>query len=591
MKAPRQRRLFYYFTGNLTKMKFPVFFRILAVFNILGALLLLFALIVIGTAKGALVQVNPLVYAQLWLIALWLLATSFAWFFASGQSYGLLIINFISILALAGMIVILGWEKIQNRSGDGTMTIITALIPAIYSLFSLFGLFYKPIREWAKSISPNGLLKGNRSVAIAAVFSIGLFVAGGYGMQAYKPNQHEVVSCTVVFMQEEGASVYKGFYPYDIKPGENIDIPLTDSACFDAVRFTIVSGEYRPWTTARMVDDKGKEQQLSFSREGEYYIAKIKPTCSNSLTIYAPDSQDTTAYSIAAVHLIRHYSLFEEKPTDYVSVLPVMGDEEYIDAEGDYSESVINVDNVPAIIERGITILLREVDWNFEEVVNDEKGWTGPGGVKIGVFAHGLFGIRETAVQAFADYLDREYSESTISSMLGRQLFDESPEAGYDQASFRKVNPETITWIANNFIPSPSTELGIEGNPTLLKVYEENFQRLARLLVETRQHLYHNTDVNTEKTAYVDAMSEEEFHGPSWLSARYENLFVDQYGPEYTQGTFDAPLPPLLAGFWLRREMDGSSSAIWSALQGFMMQYDTGWHMKNTESWDEFEGD
>src|SRR5688572_10284956 len=103
-------------------MKFPVFFRILAVFNILGALLLIFALVVIATATGALVQINPHIYAQLWLIALWLLAISFAWFFASGQSYGLLIINFISILALAGMIVMLGWEKIQNRSGDGTMT-------------------------------------------------------------------------------------------------------------------------------------------------------------------------------------------------------------------------------------------------------------------------------------------------------------------------------------------------------------------------------------------------------------------------------------------------------------------------------------
>jgi hypothetical protein len=572
-------------------MKFPVFFRILAVFNILGSLMMLFLLIAMTSSPEALNDMSPYIYAQLWLIALWMLAISFAWFFASRQSYGMLIINFIAILSIAVIFIVMGWESIQDRARDRPVIIITALVPAIYSLFSLFGLFYKPIREWAKSVSPDGVLKANRGVLITAVTSVAIFTGAGFGMQSYKPNEHEVVSCTIVFMQEEGTSVYKGFYPVDIKPGQNINIPLMDSACFDAVRFTIVAGEYRPWTTARMIDNKGQEQQLSFSREGEYYIAKIKPTCSNTVTIYAPASEDTTIYSIAAVHLIRHYSLFEEAPTDYVSVLPVRSDEEYIMAEEGYGEPTITQENIASIIERGMTILLREVSWNFEEVVNDDTGWLGPEGVKVGVFAHGLAGLREITIQTFSDYLDRDYSEIAITSMLGRSLFDESPDLGYDQVAFRKVNPETITWIANNFIPSPSTQLNMTGDPTLLKVYEENFQRLARLLVETRQHLYHNTDINAERTAYEEAMGEDGFHGPSWLSARYENLFLDQYGPEYTQGTFDTPLPPLLVGFWLRRSMDGSSQAIWSAMGSFMMQYDPGWYMKNVESWDGTEGD
>jgi hypothetical protein len=572
-------------------MKFPVFFRILAVFNILGALMLLFLLIAMATSPGALMNVNPHVYIQFWLTSLWMLAISFAWFFAARQSYGLLIINFLTTLAVAALILLMGWQAVENRPSERPVIIIMAVVPVIYSLFSLFGLFYKPIREWANSVSPDGIVKGNRGVLITAVTSLVIFIGIGYTLTSYKPNEHEVVSCTTVYMQEGGTSIYKGTYPYDIKPGENIDIPLTDSACFDAVRFTMVSSEYRPWTTARMVDDKGQEQQLSFTREGEYYIAKVKPTCSNSITIYTPASTDTTNYSIALVHLIRHYSLFEESPTDYASVLPVRSDEEYILAEEGYGEPTITQENLPSILERGMTILLREVSWNFEEVVNDDKGWTGPSGVKIGVFAHGLFGLRETTVQTFSDFLEHEYSESSIYSMLGRPLFDESPDLGYDLVTFRKVNPETITWIANNLIPSPSTELGIEGNPTLLKIYEENFQRLARLLVETHQHLYHNTDPNAEKTAYAEAMGEEDFHGPSWLKARYENLFLDQYGPEYTQATFDAPLPPLLAGFWLRREMDGSSDAIWSALGSFMMQYDPGWYMRNVERWNGTEGD
>jgi hypothetical protein len=573
-------------------MKFPVLFRILAAFNMLSSLLMLFMLIAMATSRGALIGVSPHLYAQFWLTALWMLAISFAWFFAAKQSYGLLIINFITTLAVAVIIVLMGWQSAQDRPSERPVVFIMAVVPVIYSLFSLFGLFYKPTREWANSVSPDGVLKANRGVLITALVSVAIFVGAGYAMQSYKPNEHEVVSCQTVFSRDSETSVFRGNYPYDFKPGENIDIPMTDKACFDVIKISAVSNDYRPWTSARMVDAEGTEQQLSFTRQGEYYIAKVKATCSERITIYTTAEADSAVYSVASLQLVRRYSLFEEDPTDYVSMLPGGSDEEYIMAEVGYGEPTMTQENIQSIIERGMNILLREVGWNFEEVVNDNKGWTGPGGAKIGVFAHGLAGLRDVAVQTISEHIGGDYiKEAYITEVLGAKLFDASPTDDYDPAPYRKVNPETITWIARNFIPIPSTELGIEGNPTMLKIYEENFQRLARLLVETRQYLYHNTDLNAEKTAYEEAMAEEGFHGPSWLSARYENLFLDQYGPEYTQGTFNTPLPPLLVGFWLRRELDGSSEAIWSAMSSFMMQYDPGWYMQNTEEWGRSEGD
>lgn len=576
-------------------MKFPVFFRILAVFNTLGSLLLLSVLIVMSTSQGALVNISPHSFAQLWFAALWLLAISFAWFFASRQSYGLLVINFICALAIGAIVILVGWTQIEERQRDGSAIIIIALIPAIYSLFNLLGIFYKPIREWAKSVGPDGLWKANRGAAIAGVLSIVLCGSSGFLFQSYRPNEYEVVSTQLVYSKNDTTTLFRGYFPFDILPGENIDLPMTDTACFDAVRISISSSEQRPWTSARLVDGSGKEQNLSFKRIGDYYMATVRATCSDRITIYTPSqSQDSVPYTAAGIQLIRHYSPFEEAPSDYATVLPSEGDDEFYEPEVEYGEPRISSAEVPNLIERTMNFLLRDLSWNFEASEEDDGGWAGPEGNRVGLYAHGLASMRETAVQVISEYLGGDYiREDYISEVIGRPLFNESPANPYNQdlVPFRKVNPDAINWIASNLIPDPSTELQVEGSPTVATIYSENFQRIGRLLVETHQFLAYSGEAGILKTEYEEAMDDDGFHGPSWLEEKFENVLVDKYGPEYTTATFGKPLPPQMIGFWLRREMDGSADTIWSALQDFMKVYDEQWFNETMQGWQANEGD
>jgi hypothetical protein len=134
---------------------------------------------------------------------------------------------------------------------------------------------------------------------------------------------------------------------------------------------------------------------------------------------------------------------------------------------------------------------------------------------------------------------------------------------------FETVNPEFITWARARLLPS--ADQSIDGISVQL-AYDRVFSRLFRLLGESLFYLLDSSSIRSEATTYIQDVEQRQVDGIDWLERRYTG--IPTHGGSWDGTTLTAPMA---AGFWLRRELDGSLPACWHGLRDVFERYDRVW--------------
>jgi hypothetical protein len=134
---------------------------------------------------------------------------------------------------------------------------------------------------------------------------------------------------------------------------------------------------------------------------------------------------------------------------------------------------------------------------------------------------------------------------------------------------FETVNPEIIAWARARLLPSPDQT--IEGIPVQV-AYDRVFSRFFRLMGESLFYLLESKSIDAEAAAYIRDVELHHVDGVEWLERRYTG--IPTHGGSWDGTTLTAPMA---AGFWLRRQLDGSLSACWHGLRDVFERYDRAW--------------
>jgi hypothetical protein len=159
-----------------------------------------------------------------------------------------------------------------------------------------------------------------------------------------------------------------------------------------------------------------------------------------------------------------------------------------------------------------------------------------------------------------ANYSDHE----PIGSLAGVPVTLVNPKL-----PFETVNPEIITWARARLLPS--ADQSIEGIPVQL-AYDRVFSRFFRLMGESLFYVLDSTSIDVEATTYIRDVESRRVDGIEWLEHRYAG--IPAHGGSWDGTTLTAPMA---AGFWLRRELDGSLPACWHGLRDVFERYDRVW--------------
>jgi hypothetical protein len=134
---------------------------------------------------------------------------------------------------------------------------------------------------------------------------------------------------------------------------------------------------------------------------------------------------------------------------------------------------------------------------------------------------------------------------------------------------FDTVNPEFIAWARARLLPA--AEHSIDGVSVQL-TYDRVFSRLFRLLGESLFFLLETTAIETVASTYIRDITTRGVDGIDWLERRYGS--IPAHGGSRDYSTLTAPMA---AGFWLRRQLDGSLPACWHGLRDVYEHYDRAW--------------
>jgi hypothetical protein len=140
-------------------------------------------------------------------------------------------------------------------------------------------------------------------------------------------------------------------------------------------------------------------------------------------------------------------------------------------------------------------------------------------------------------------------------------------------SQFTPVNPEFVHWARKTLLAHP--EALIDGR-RVQDAYDRVFQRFFRLMLLSGVALVERTGsvegLGGEAKLYL-ADTDAGAYGVDWLEGRYYAL-VPSY-PESQDGT--TMTAGMAAGFWLRRQIDGSLASCWHGAIEVAELYDQFW--------------
>ena len=163
-----------------------------------------------------------------------------------------------------------------------------------------------------------------------------------------------------------------------------------------------------------------------------------------------------------------------------------------------------------------------------------------------------------------------------VAKLLGRNLVKDSPAileqlTGLEFLSdrndqFMHINGEIIEWAQKNLIPDPSLRILGHYCQEFYDVMLKNRIRETATGYSFLNGLYSFED---EAYNYEEAMEDETFYGFGYLEDRY--METARYNLDDYEKAWETTVQ---AGFWLRREIDGSRKACWDAMNTLLREYD-----------------
>ncbi|MEQ8810808.1 MAG: hypothetical protein RIE59_17180 [Imperialibacter sp.] len=562
-------------------MKYPVAFRVFGVINLL--LFLFLALMVFATLAGSYSYTLLLAHAQLF-VAVWVFVATLAWMFASKSSY-----HFLYSIGFALVILCILWllasfdlpfPNRQSGSDKKVMAIIFGSL-LIYPIFLFGALFYQPLQKWTSSrfsIKHLGyftlvlfitslLLTGFVWVNIRSV-RIPVGIASATQSDEISINQYRQVTfeypiLTNGFKNESlhpdknnfpafVELAYVAQRPFDYGSAQKMIVEIEQGFSDIKIRFPMTkmaAYELRPCT---------KEGKL-IEGDDSYYLGNLTP----SLFYRMFDDPTTTIF-------------FDE---EFEEELATYEEEDEYDPYAGYNGAKLSSETNPRL--RGLFLInLYQKNPDYRDYYYDmsnpiELDYDGRllsfGMVKLG-FAY-LIPKMMDAVRTFQGF---QYNEMNayLESLTGETpyLLNDSEDLG----AFNLVNPEFLNFVAENLVPATDE---YAGGKTMQEIYDNMFQRFARMTVLSHNHLYDSLDVNTEARAYIDLTKySREFYAPSYLMQKYSSpkeRALDGRNDTWTQDW-------QFIGFWLRRKIDGTDEKIWGIVNTIMNQYDKEWFESNT---------
>lgn len=160
-------------------------------------------------------------------------------------------------------------------------------------------------------------------------------------------------------------------------------------------------------------------------------------------------------------------------------------------------------------------------------------------------------------------------SLAALAPYIGVELYDHrsSPKtSGY----FPHLSQAGALWLAQAILQDHRF-FGVDLKSLLVKLYGH---QLAQLAI-ARTYLIEQDRLDFEAAAYRIAMEDLYFQGPAYLRMRFAHVktgYATEKSPDY-----------VALGFWLRREIDGSASILWKALEDLLPVIESGFPQKLKE--------
>ena len=163
------------------------------------------------------------------------------------------------------------------------------------------------------------------------------------------------------------------------------------------------------------------------------------------------------------------------------------------------------------------------------------------------------------------------FSYKSIEQLSGINCFTKTKEN--NGTFFNYLNPEIIDWGYENLLPSP--KLKVNGY-SCKEIYQTVFSRFFRMMTEAYIYANIDNDIETLKKEYIKKFYTRDYYGLTKIETEYADALpsykIDRDGTRMT--------PAMAVAFWIRRDIDGSSTKLWNTLQKFMKKYDKKWLKK-----------
>lgn len=136
--------------------KFPLLFRILAILNIIGGMILTLMTIILAVSHSRYTDILIPCYG---LTALWYITSGFCWFLAGKRSVSYLFITAITSISLAVILFYYYFFKWYHGNDSRVIFGTGAIFLTAYGLFNIIAAFNTTIKEWKSKNNPAPLLK------------------------------------------------------------------------------------------------------------------------------------------------------------------------------------------------------------------------------------------------------------------------------------------------------------------------------------------------------------------------------------------------------------------------------------------------
>lgn len=240
-----------------------------------------------------------------------------------------------------------------------------------------------------------------------------------------------------------------------------------------------------------------------------------------------------------------------------------------IDVPEDFNPS-LNIENIPFVYPHSFGYPFGE---SFTHNDNIYKAYDGS--MEFALFAFGVYEVlaKELSLNYYGYKHNYIYGLFRAMSGIHPFTFDMQDLKSID---FKQINPQFVEWATKFIKPGLVDEA----------FYEASIRRTSRMLIECYLYLKKNEDFPAILEEYISTAEQE--CGNSFLKNRYHST-LNHYNDKNIQLLdrefhFNEPYHvSYIMGFWLRRMIDGSDDAIWTACCKFMRIYDEQW-LKEIES-------